>query len=67
MNNDLISRSALKEKIHKSILSSNREWLLMDLDKIIDNAPAASDHYNEGYAQGYIDGMTGVDMKGDAE
>ena len=36
---DLISREALKKVIHSSSLSSNREWLLMDLDDIIDNAP----------------------------
>ena len=39
MNNDLISREALKKAIHNSNLSGNREWLLMDLDDIIDNAP----------------------------
>ena len=31
---------ALKKVIHSSSLSGDREWLLMDLDEIIDNAPA---------------------------
>ena len=33
----------------------------------IDNAPTVSDRYEEGYSQGYIDGMTGAEMKGGAE
>ena len=34
------------------------------IDAIIDNAPTVSDRYNEGYAQGYKDGMKGADMRG---
>ena len=39
---DCISREALKKAIHNSNLSGNREWLLMELDGIIDNAPTVS-------------------------
>lgn len=35
----LIDANALKEVVHNSNLSGNREWLIMELDKIIDNAP----------------------------
>lgn len=35
------------------------------IDSIIDNAPTVEDRYGEGYAQGYIDGSTGADMRGD--
>ena len=35
----LIDADELKKVIHSSSLSGNREWLLMDLDQIIDNAP----------------------------
>lgn len=35
----LIDADELKQAIHNSNLSGNREWLLMDLDKIINNAP----------------------------
>ena len=31
----------------------------------IDNAPAVSDRYYEGYAQGYIHGSTGADWQGE--
>ena len=31
------------------------------------NAPTVSDRYDEGYAQGYIDGSTGADWKDSAE
>ena len=34
----LIDACELKHVIHNSNLSGNREWLLMELDKIIDNA-----------------------------
>lgn len=57
MNNDLISREALKKAIHSSSLSSNREWLLMDLDEIIDNAPTVEE---KSYAMGYQDGLEDV-------
>lgn len=66
MNNDLISREALKKAL---------DWVIdnpyVDLDREImeeiDNAPTVSDRYEEGYAQGYIDGSTGADWKGGAE
>ena len=82
MNNDLISREALKKKLQAR--HDNGEE---DFDKgynigietaidLIDNAPtveypfyqeAYQTGYEEGYAQGYIDGSTGADMKGGAE
>ena len=34
---------------------------------LIDNAPPVSDRYDEGYAQGYLDGSTGADWKGEEE
>lgn len=40
---------------------------IKEINKIIDNAPTVSDRYDEGYAQGYIDGSTGADWKGGAE
>ena len=70
MDNDLISRKYLKEQI--SELYSHDDsidiWLKReDVDNLIDNAPAVSDRYEEGYAQGYIDGSTGADWKGGAD
>ena len=38
-----------------------------DIYNAIDNAPTVSDRYEEGYAQGYIDGSTGADMRKDEE
>jgi hypothetical protein len=66
MNNDLISRSELKKcaipcQIHNGALTD----LCVPLYQI-DNAPTVSDRYDEGYAQGYVDGSTGADWKGDA-
>jgi hypothetical protein len=84
MNNDLISREALKEDM-KSRLSVCNEWIEKAKDKetkirasavkafiaevimTIDNAQPVSDRYDEGYAQGYIDGSTGADWEGGAE
>lgn len=31
------------------------------------DAPTVSDRYDEGYAQGYIDGSTGADWRGEEE
>ena len=45
---DLISREALKEAIHNSNPSVNREWLIMELDKIIDNAPTVEPERPQG-------------------
>jgi hypothetical protein len=58
---DLISREALKEQFTEGAYTSK------GVREIIDNAPTVSDRYDEGYAQGYIDGSTGADMKGGAE
>ena len=79
MNDDLISRSALKEEFKQYICSgctfNIKDYPLtvcencapLKLLEIIDNAPTVSDRYGEGYAQGYIDGSTGADWKGGAE
>ena len=69
---DLISREALKkilgDPLYRSSIKDYGEILkytfVMD---IIDNAQAVSDRYNEGYAQGYIDGSTGADWRGEEE
>ena len=39
----LINADELKRVIHSSRLSGNIEWLLMDLDEIIDNAPTVEE------------------------
>ena len=70
MADDLISREALKkilsDPLYRSTIKDYGEILkytfVMD---IIDNAQAVSDRYDEGYAQGYIDGSTGVDWRGE--
>ena len=83
MNNDLISREALRkslEELKKSpwccehrdtidgIASRQAQKEAFQIfENIIDNAPTVSDRYSEGYAQGYIDGSTGADWKGGAE
>ena len=66
MNNDLISRKWLTDAIRnrKTYLSYEDAKDVIDL---INNAPTVSDRYDEGYAQGYIDGSTGADWKGGAE
>ena len=61
MNNDLISRSALKEEFLKY------KAYAVDFLSLINNAPTVSDRYGEGYSQGYIDGSTGADWKGGVE
>lgn len=73
MNGDLISREALKKAIFE-LSNDNPSYYytgyLLDREKVldeIDNAPTVSDRYDEGYAQGYIDGSTGADWKGGAE
>ena len=65
---DCISREALKkilsEPLYRSTIKDYGEILkytfVMD---IIDNAPPVSDRYDEGYAQGYVDGSTGADWR----
>lgn len=63
---DLVSRKWLTDAIRnrKTYLSYEDAKDVIDL---IDNAPTSSDRYDEGYAQGYIDGSTGADWKGDAK
>ena len=69
MNNDLISREALKEVfLSYDYLNMGLYTMSMfDIIKVINNAPTVSDRYDEGYSQGYIDGSTGTDWKGGAE
>jgi len=69
---DLISREALKAKIQEIVekeMPIDEKWAigLRYSLKVIDNAPTVADRYDEGYAQGYIDGSTGADWKGGAE
>ena len=68
---DLISRSALKEAICK-LSNDNPSYYytgyLLDREKVldeIDNAPTVEDRYAEGYSDGYLDGMSGADMRGE--
>ena len=61
---DLISREALKEAI-----TSLYEYAeLNEVLEIINNAPTVEvrDNFDIGYAEGYKDGMTGADMRGDS-
>ena len=71
MNNDLISRGALKEEIQKELdkadLSEYEACVCVTsiYDRLIDNAPKVEDRYSEGYSDGYLDGMSGADMRGE--
>ena len=67
---DPISRSALKETIVEPLNvndAGKNDWYegyytAKNEDVYyIDNAPPVSGRYDEGYAQGYIDGSTGAD------
>lgn len=49
------------------VLDAGSCAVLRCIRRIIDNATPVSDRYDEGYAQGYIDGSTGADWKGGAE
>lgn len=49
------------------VLDAGSCAVLRCIRRIIDNVSPASDRYDEGYAQGYIDGSTGADWKGGAE
>lgn len=65
---DLISRSRLRKNMEfvcMSVMAGTDPYNAPLIE--IDNAPTVSDRYNEGYAQGYIDGMTGADMRGEEE
>ena len=75
MSDQLISREALRKALKSNCdlcHDKNTNWCehccpLNDFEDLIDNAPTVSDRYDEGYAQGYIDGSTGADWKGGAE
>lgn len=62
---DLISREALKAEV--ALMFGDKTHITECICDLIDNAPTVSDRYDEGYAQGYIDGSTGADWRGDAE
>lgn len=66
---DSISRDALKEVFngYHSGIGSQPKFTLGACLQLIDNAPTVSDRYDEGYAQGYVDGSTGADMRGEEE
>ena len=64
MNNDLISREALKKAIRKTWLPLNKEWLIMTLDEIIDNAPTVKPCEN---CDLYFKAMTKEEQKGGIE
>ena len=61
MNNDLISREALrKEIINKSYREGEHDWLLRcDVFEALANAPAVdtSERETEAYKKGFVDGM----------
>ncbi len=58
----LIDADALKKDIETEWLTTQTK---MTFNKIIDDAPTAADRYDEGYAQGYVDGSTGADWRGE--
>lgn len=57
MNNDLISREALKREIMDNMYFIREEAIAVikvgDLLKLIDNAETISDRYDEGFRDGY--------------
>lgn len=68
---DCISREGLKKKAYTAVILEPDEKgidyvkdkrYVVDLEDI-DNAPPVSDRYDEGYAQGYVDGSTGADWR----
>lgn len=66
MNDELISRSALKKSLNfvydcDYIGSKSIEGIVSDIIEEIDHAPTVPNRYDDGYAQGYIDGQTGAD------
>ncbi len=62
---DSISRSVLKREMQVADAEAiDYEMLVGIYEKLVDNAPPVSDRYDEGYAQGYIDGSTGADWRG---
>ena len=71
---DLISREALKHKFAQITYvrftadmgqGGFEMFSEKEIEDIIDKATTVSDRYGEGYAQGYIDGSTGADMRGE--
>lgn len=62
MNNDLISREALKEKLNKKALDlANGGMIFIEsINHIIDNAPTVDlkDIYQEGHYDGHLEGYT---------
>ena len=66
MGGDLISREALKKYARVVFDKDLGRLRVVDVSDI-DNAPTVSDRYDEGYAQGYIDGSTGADWRGEEE
>lgn len=72
LKGDLISREDLKNDLitffpDKCLEGITAKTLFKQILTDINNAPTVSDRYDEGYAQGYIDGSTGADWKGGAE
>lgn len=78
MNNDLISREALKEAFYnRKRTPDDMKYLRVPAELVyefISNAPAVEypfyqeayqTGYEEGYSQGYIDGSTGADWRGE--
>lgn len=66
----LIDADALSELLVKTYETAPTEKALLFVALLLKNneqVPTVSDRYDEGYAQGYIDGSTGADWKGGAE
>lgn len=66
----LIDADALSELLVKTYEKAPTEKALLFVALLLKNneqVPTISDRYDEGYAQGYIDGSTGADWKGGAE
>lgn len=63
---DLISREALKQAI-ENYLAKRQDVIIWETDMfdMLDNVPTVEDRYDEGYAQGYLDGSTGADWRGE--
>jgi len=59
----------LKNYYKNGSKSDENSWIggVYDAWEVIDEATPVSDRYDEGYAQGYIDGSTGADWKGEDE
>lgn len=66
----LIDADALSELLVKTYETAPTEKALLFVALLLKNneqVPTVSDRYDEGYAQGYIDGSTGADWRGSAE